>query len=82
MAARQYQLRGFTIAVHSSKKRIDVRACNLEKEETQKIPSWIFESPEVIWIAEGSAPLSVRAIRGEEIKRQIRNRLQQNRVTN
>jgi hypothetical protein len=76
MPARQYQLQGFTIAVHPSKKRIDVRPCETQDKDSLKIPNWIFDSPDAIWIAEGSAPLSVRAIRGEQIRRKIRSCMQ------
>jgi hypothetical protein len=72
MPAQQYQLGGFTLAVHRTKKRIDVRPCKIENGDSVRIPKWIFESPDAIWIADGPAPLSVRVIRGEQIKRKIR----------
>jgi hypothetical protein len=73
MPAQRYQLGGFTLAVHRTKKRIDVRAGKIENQDSLKIPKWIFESEDAIWIADGPAPLSVRVIRGEEIKRKISN---------
>jgi hypothetical protein len=40
----------------------------------QDLPAWIFESRYAIWLSAGEAPVRIRALEGEQIKKELMTR--------
>src|SRR5437867_3670480 len=70
----RFYVNGFVLKVFNSAYLVVVKPANGETGRYQKfsqLPEWVFRSSHSIWISDEEAPLMIRAMKGDEIKKQI-----------
>ena len=73
-ALKRFLVQGFALYVNDSAYLVEVSS-HVDRAEqfndVRKLPTWIFQSKHAIWLGPINAALQDRAMKGEQIKREL-----------
>ncbi len=75
----EYHIAGFQLTIYTRSYIVEATPENeasCGQNDDRELPHWVFHSRHAIWLSREFAPISLRAIQGERIRRNILRRLQ------